>query len=125
MNDTSSQIEVPTPRVIKWFNVYCWIGCFFHISVVLFSLVFFRSPLEELEMSSSDANFIGILCVLFGIVFFALFALPLLVPPRPWLWTYDLILICLGLTSACFLILCVPMLVSWVKPETKRYFGTT
>jgi len=51
--------------------------------------------------------------------------LPLFVQPRPWLWTYDLVIICMGLTSACLLPACIPLLISWMKPETKSYFGKT
>jgi hypothetical protein len=49
--------------------------------------------------------------------------LPLVLRPQPWLWTYDLVIICLGMTSACFLPACIPLLIFWLKPETKHYFG--
>ena len=40
-----------------------------------------------------------------------------------WLWIYDLIIICLGMTSACFWPAVIPLLIFWLKPETKRHFG--
>jgi hypothetical protein len=33
------------------------------------------------------------------------------------------VIICLGMTSACFLPVCIPLLIFWIKPETKLYFG--
>lgn len=49
--------------------------------------------------------------------------LPLVLGPWPWLWTYDLVIICLGMTSTCILPASIPLLIFWLKPETKRYFG--
>lgn len=126
MNDTSSQLEPPNPpRVIKWFNVYCWVGCFWHIGVVMFSLLFFRAPLDDLAMSETDAIIMGVVILVTGLVAFAAFALPLIVAPRPWVWIYGIVLICMGMTSACFLPACIPLLIHWIKPEAKRYFGST
>jgi F0F1-type ATP synthase assembly protein I len=44
--------------------------------------------------------------------------------PKPWVWTYDLVLICFGLSSY-LLPVCVPLLIFWIKPETKKHFGRT
>ena len=44
-------------------------------------------------------------------------------PRRPWVWIYDLVLICLGLTSVCCLPATIPLLVYWLKPEAKSWFG--
>lgn len=65
----------------------------------------------------------GALMLLIGLGLFAACLLPLLVSPRSWLWTYDLVIICLGMSSACFLPACIPLLIFWLKPDTKRYFG--
>jgi hypothetical protein len=39
------------------------------------------------------------------------------------LWVYDLVVICLGMTSACILPASVPLLIFWLKPEVKSHFG--
>ena len=44
-------------------------------------------------------------------------------PPAPWAWTYHLVLIAVGLTSACCMPIAIPLLIFWLKPETKAYFG--
>jgi hypothetical protein len=44
-------------------------------------------------------------------------------PRRPWAWIFGLVLICIGLTSLCCLPVAIPLLLSWLKPETKSYFG--
>lgn len=113
------------PPVIKWFRVYCWVLCVMYLAVVAFSLVFFLADPAELRMSRSDAFGVGIGLLLAGLGLLVASLLPLTFRPRPWLWTYDLVLICLGMTSACFLPVCVPLLIFWLKPETKGYFGRT
>ncbi len=50
-------------------------------------------------------------------------ALPFLLPAKPWVWVYNLIIICLGLTSCCFLPATIPLLIHWIKPETKAWFN--
>ncbi len=51
----------------------------------------------------------------------AFFAVATLVPHRPWGWTVGLVAIALGLVS-CAGLLAIPLLVFWVKPETKAAF---
>jgi len=45
--------------------------------------------------------------------------------PKPWVWIYDLVIICMGMTSACFLPAAIPLLIYWLKPEVKAHFGRT
>lgn len=71
--------------------------------------------------------------MIFTGAFLAVFCLPLLIataaapflPKAPWAWIYHLVLIGLGMTSACCLPVCIPLLMHWMKPETKAFFGRT
>ena len=58
-----------------------------------------------------------------GSVFSALFVASFLLPPRPWAWIFHLVLICIGMTSGCTLPASVALLIFWLKPETRVYFG--
>ena len=58
-----------------------------------------------------------------GLLFFAASLVPFLFKPRPWLWVYDLVIICIGFTSLCTLPGCIALLIYWLKLETKAYFG--
>jgi len=115
----------PRPPVIKWFRVYSWALCVLYLAVAAFSLPFFVIEPTELEMPRAVALLLGIAILLLGLGLLVASLLPLVLSPRPWVWTYDLVIICLGMTSACFLIACIPLLISWLKPETKSYFGKT
>lgn len=113
------------PDVIMWFRVYCVVLCVLYFAVAVFSLAFFLVDPAAFEMSRVAAYAAGIGVLLMGLVFFVASLLPLLLRPRPWLWTYDLVIICFGMTSACFLPTCIPLMIFWMKPEVKSYFGKT
>ena len=46
-------------------------------------------------------------------------------PRKSWTWIVGIILIAFGMTSACCIPIYAPLLIYWVKPETKQYFGAT
>ena len=53
----------------------------------------------------------------------AAFSAGIFLPPRLWVWIYGIVLIAVGFTSACCIPFCVPLLIYWLKPEAKAYFG--
>jgi hypothetical protein len=90
---------------------------------MLLSLIFFVIEPEKLEMPPEAAYITGGLLMLSAGLFFVVCLLPLICRPRPWLWVYDLVVICIGFTSGCFWPICIPLLIFWIKPEVKQYFG--
>ena len=116
-------LESEVPKILVWFRVYCCVLCFLYLVVIVSSVVLFFLDPTTAEMSQTEILVIGTMMLLLGLVLFIASLLPLLLKPRKWLWTYDLIIICLGMTSACFLPACVPLLIFWLKPEVKRHFG--
>lgn len=111
------------PKVLLWFKVYCGILCLLYLATAAFSVRFLLGDPDDLEMPELAARIMGGGLLVGGLVLFGLSLLPLILTPRPWLWTFDLVVICLGMTSACFLPACIPLLIFWLKPETKQYFG--
>ena len=55
----------------------------------------------------------------------AIFAFGVFARPASWVWVYDIVLIAIGLTSCLTIPAAVPLLIYWIKPETKAYFGRT
>lgn len=113
------------PAVVIWFKVYCGFLAVIYAVVSLVGLPFLLIDPQELEMEPIAARFIGVLFLGLGLVLLVLSLLPLFLAPRPWVWIYDLVLICLGMTSACFLFFSIPLLIFWLRPEVKQYFGRT
>ncbi|MBU6178636.1 MAG: hypothetical protein KGR69_03185 [Verrucomicrobia bacterium] len=111
------------PAVLGWFKAYCVVLCLLYLLFAGASLIFFLVEPEELEMGTAEAIFMGLVFLVVGLVCFVASLLPLFLKPRPWVWIYDLVVICIGMTSACFLPLCVPLLIFWIKPEVKAWFG--
>ncbi|OLP16576.1 hypothetical protein BST81_20480 [Leptolyngbya sp. 'hensonii'] len=113
-----------TPQVVIWMKVYAGVMCVVYLLLAAVSIIFFAiDPSGMPDTSLGELRFLGALFLVMGLFFFVVFLLPILFPPRPWVWVYDLVIICLGLTSPCLLPFCVPLLIFWFKPETKAYFG--
>lgn len=71
-----------------------------------------------------EGAFLMVMAVaLVSLVLFVASIAPFFLIPRPWVWIFDLVLICMGMTSVCFLPMCIPLLIHWLKPETKAWFG--
>ena len=110
------------PTVVIWFKVYGWFMVVYSLGIAALSLVFFLMSPQELEMPRGDAIVVGSICLAMGLSFAAAGLPPLISGPRPWSWVYSLVLICIGLTS-CTLVVCIPLLIFWLKPEVKAYYG--
>lgn len=113
------------PAVITWFRVYAattlalYIGFF-----VLWQFLTPSGPNEvhrELHPTLAGALTVAVLGF-FVLGFAAIFAVGVFVPFKPWGWTVGLIAICLGLSS-CTVVAAVPLLIFWLKPQTKAAFG--
>jgi hypothetical protein len=115
------QEEVPhplpsgaAPPVVFWFKMYAGFLCLLYLLVAAFGVVFLVVDPAEFDMEEVEARIIGIIYLIL---------LPFFLRPRPWVWIYDLVIICIGMTSACMLPACIPLLLFWLKPEAKAYFG--
>ena len=104
------------PKVIRSAKLYCF-SLFLFYGIAFFFLFFYVS--FELPNSAVPIAFCSLLCAVFG----ATSAIATFAGRRPWAYWLTLSLIFLGLTSVCCLPFCIPLLVSWLKPETKKYYG--
>ena len=65
-------------------------------------------------------------CWVLAVLFlFVLSLMGIFLKPRPWVWIFSFAMICLGMTSACFLPACIPMLIFWIRKDVKEYYGRT
>lgn len=121
---------MPTPGVVKWYRFYaafltavyfilfaaCMVGLYFGLRA---SPGFWREADMPPFLGYAYLVLFGLMSLVLGGGFLASF----FIPRKSWAWTYHIVLICLGLSSACFIPICVPLLVFWLRPETKAYFG--
>jgi len=108
------------PGVVTWFNVYSLLmGLMYVICTVAGVLLLVYEPDTGPD---SEARFLGVLLAIMG----PLLAIPFLAAPflprKKWVWVYDLVLIAIGLTG-CTFAASIPLLIFWLQPRTKEWFG--
>ena len=110
------------PPVYKWFIAYCILMALLYLVTAAMGVVFmFVEP--DPQMSEVEAKIFGSVLLAMGLLFCVGYAAGPFLPRKSWGWVFGLVLICIGLSSACCLPVCIPMLMFWVKPETKKFFG--
>ncbi len=119
----------PKPKVIFWYRLYAtgMFGLYFIILVAMILLAILV-PFEELKHTEPDLPPIFFMIYFVAIsslslVMAAVFALSFFLKNRPWTWVYHLVLICLGFGSPCCLPASIPLLIFWIKDDTRHYFG--
>lgn len=128
MKDYTEPPPIPAPEqpaVWRWFVVYSVALGIVYLALAAFGVVALLIDPSKLDMPRGEARIMGLVFIGLGLLFaFPFLAAPYL-PRKPWVWIYDLVLICLGMTSACCIPACIPLLIHWLKPETKLYFNRT
>lgn len=112
------------PPVVLWFKVYVVVNVLIYLGVAALLGVIATFAPRMLEHEVGPAIFLlagaGV-CVLGAIAY----SLSLFFPRRPWAWVYDLVVICLGFTGCLTLPFSIALLIFWIRPEAKRWFGTS
>ena len=117
---------VARPGVWPWFMTYAILMALLYLLLAGFGVtVLAVGPDQFADPKTSADEWVGIAIALIavGLVLGVAFGLAPFLPRRPGAWVYDLVLIALGLTSACLWPMTIPLLIFWIKPETKRWFG--
>ena len=118
----NASLNPAKPPVYKWYVVYCVLMALLYLTVTVMGIVFlFVEP--DREMSAEEAKLMGAVFIILGLVFSVPYALAPFLPRKSWVWVFGLVLICIGLTSACCLPVCIPLLIHWLKPEMKQFYG--
>jgi hypothetical protein len=110
--------------VIPWFYAYCVLCLLMYLLVVVVVSLFIAGifPVETPEEPAMPPIIGGIYIVL-GMVLAAAFALGLLAPRRKWGWIYNLVLICLTMTSCGCLPMAIPLLIFWIRADCRHWYG--
>ncbi len=122
-----SDLTTTAPPVVKWYRLYAGAMAALYLLVLLAGvgmLIFL--PGNEPSLRGTEKvvvlTYVGFLVAL-GAALGAAFGASLFLPPKPWVWIYDLVLIAIGLTSPCCLPASVPLLIFWIRRDTQAYFG--
>lgn len=115
----------PKPQVVFWYRVYCsamlLLGVLYLVGGIALLIL---AP--QLEMKGDDRAGLMIQGLVFTVMSVPIMLFNLvgiLIPRKRWGWIYGIVAIAFGLTSPCCLPATIPLLIFWIKPETKSYFG--
>jgi len=110
------------PPVHKWFVAYCICMAVLYLLLAVMGVVFlFIEP--DRDMSAAEAKVMSAVFIVLGLLFCVPFAAAPFLPRHSWVWVFGLVLICLGLSGTCCLPVCIPLLIYWLKPEMKAFYG--
>jgi hypothetical protein len=111
------------PPVWRWYVAYCSGMVALYLVVAACGVIMLVVDPVELDMEAMLAKLLGAFNLGFGILLVGLFGAAPFLPPKPWTWIYGIVAIGIGLSGLCCLPAAVPLLIYWLKPETKAYFG--
>ncbi len=110
------------PKVVLWVKVYEAALALVYLALVVAGFVFLLADVATGPDDPPPAV-LGGLFIAASLPLALLFGAGLFVRPTQRAWVFHLVLICIGLTSACCMPATIPLLIFWFKPETKAHFG--
>lgn len=108
-------------KTFLWYRVYCVAMALLYLFVVGMGL--FLVFLPETSNTREIDMITGAAYAVVGVIFLLAYSVAAMLPRKSYNWIVGIVVIALGLTSCCFLPATVPLLIFWLKPETKAYFG--
>src|SRR5512134_1365332 len=105
------------PPVLMWYRIYAGLMAAMYVVVTLVGV---SLPMWMPPGGAEDPP-PWLFALIFGCIgapFSGAYIAAFFLPRRPWVWIYHLVLICIGLTSACCMMASIPLLIFWIKPET-------
>jgi hypothetical protein len=111
------------PPVYMWFKIYSALFAVLYLVVAIAGGGLIAAAASNPSGELNEAAFMGVIYLVVGLVLFVPFVIAPFLPKKPWVWIFDLVLICVGLTSPCCMIASIPLLIFWIKPEAKALFG--
>ncbi len=114
-----------TPEGVYYFRIYGAITGLGYLAMVIFGFVMMFAPAMSASFSPGDmgAVVMGLIYGGLGTLFFIPTVVVLFGSRKPWVHTLGTVLIALGMTQICCIPILIPLLITWMKPETKHWYG--
>ena len=107
------------PQPVRWFKVYVAVLSSVYLLFVIGGIIMIAMNWNE----EREGVIAGSIMALLGLLFVGIFAVGLFLPQRPWAWIYALVLIACGFTSCLTLPFSIWLLIKFLEPQTKLFFG--
>jgi hypothetical protein len=105
------------PQVIFWEMVYCGFMLLLYLAVAVLGIgLFVNAELwAEDREEFIELRVFGVVFLVVGLVLSALYAAGFVFRRGMFGWVFHIVLIAIGLTSACFWLTNIPLLIFWIK----------
>jgi hypothetical protein len=114
------------PDGVVFFRIYAVVFGIMGALLALAGLGLMFAPLfapPSLAGAEVGTWFAGLFYGGWGMAMFVPTVLALFSGRRPWVHTMGTVVIALGMFSCCLMPLLIPLLIAWMKPEPKRWYG--
>jgi lipopolysaccharide export LptBFGC system permease protein LptF len=109
-------------KTFFWYRVYCGVlAALYALIAVMGLFISYMAP--GMGAEATENMFLGLVYAVVGTIFFAVFLVASILPPKPYNWIVGIIMIAIGMTSCCMWPAVIPLLIYWIKPETREFFG--
>ena len=105
------------PAVIVWQLVYCGVMVAVYLACAAMGLIFFvaADEIADASFSVDESRVFGVFLMVVGFTFAMLYAVGLFWRRGMGGWVYHIVLLAIGLTSACCWPTNIPLLIFWCK----------
>jgi hypothetical protein len=114
--------DLSPPTVLRWFKVYAGVQTALYGICLFVGLLLIFVGARSLEDGREVLVVLGVVLAITGLLLGPACALSFFLPRQPWVWIYDLVIICVGMFNGFLAPLCVTLLIYWTKPEAKAWF---
>lgn len=121
MSRMNASWEPVAPPVWTWYRVYAGLMAAMYLAVMVAGVAL-TVLMPDIE-GEPFPKFMGLIYAGIGAPLGIAYLAAFFIPRAPWAWIYHLVLICIGLSSICCMVASVPLLIFWLKPEAKQFFG--
>ncbi|MFO0552346.1 MAG: hypothetical protein U0271_28420 [Polyangiaceae bacterium] len=113
------------PSAVKWGRFFAWALAALYVFCVLggvLILLFLPNPWKPVN-NQMPPGVTAIILIVVGIPAIIMSLLAARMNRTSGTWTLNLVLQALAMTSCCCMPLAIPLLIQWLKPETKKWFN--
>ncbi|HEX8144020.1 MAG TPA: hypothetical protein VF553_15580 [Pyrinomonadaceae bacterium] len=123
--NTPAQLMERARKVWKGFVAYCIFMALLYLFVAAIggALLYLAQGSMAGGKDVAELRIQGVIFLFVGIALVIPYAIGPFVKGKSWGWVYGIVLIAIGLTSCCLWPATIPLIIHWVKPEMKAFFG--
>ncbi len=118
---------MPKPGAIAWYRAYAALLMVVHgvVFLMMVGMIFLQRwlPHSDVDLPAWIMIFYYAFLGMTALGMFGLYLASFFLERSPGAWTYHAIMICIGMTSPCFIPFGFPLLIFWIQDPVKNYFG--